>query len=305
MGGNHRGASFRGRELNATDFTRANLRGADFIDAQLAGALFRGADLRGADLSRANLAGADLREARVGLRPLATTLLLGGALLLAGVAGLAVGVMSEDLRDRATSPEAMDTIGAGMALLLLVVFIAALAARGIKVALVAFCVSLLILLVVGWLIGTLAFDTYRPDAVINLVAITVVIAAALVAGLLGRVVAGTWGTVATLTVAVAAGILTGGAGGGLGATAVSVVIAIIAKRGLADLSTDRPIHRFALRIVRLRGTRFIGADLRGADLTGVRLNHCDLEDAQTEGMIVGPAPKSIEPPAADQGSPMT
>jgi len=44
---------------------RANLRGADLLDANLRGADLRGADLQGANLQGANLQGADLRWANL------------------------------------------------------------------------------------------------------------------------------------------------------------------------------------------------------------------------------------------------
>ena len=148
---------------------------------------------------------------------------------------------------------------------ILFVFLAVLAARGIKDAVRVFVVILLILLVAGVLIGGVA-GAYRIETVIQLVTMVLLVVAAVVAGLLGRVVAGTFGGASILLVALGASLVTGGFGGGLGAMVASILIVIAAKRGLANPDADRPIHRLAYRIARHRGTRFAGADLRGATL---------------------------------------
>jgi hypothetical protein len=114
-----------------------------------------------------------------------------------------------------------------------------------------------------------------------------VVALTLVVGLFGRIVAGTWGGGAIMVVALGAGVVTGGAGGGVGALAVSVLLVVLAKRGLADPTGDRPIHRLAYRVVRRHGTRFIGADLRGADFSGTRVAHADMREALTDGVVFG------------------
>ena len=101
------------------------------------------------------------------------------------------------------------------------------------------------------LIGGVA-GAYRIETVIQLVAMVLLVVAAVVAGLLGRVVAGTFGGASILLVALGASLVTGGFGGGLGAMVASILIVIAAKRGLAQpRRTIGPIHRLAYRIARL------------------------------------------------------
>ena len=87
--------------------------------------------------------------------------------------------------------------------------------------------------IAGLLIGGLA-GAYRIETVIQLVAMVLLVVAAVVAGLLGRVVAGTYGGASILLVALGASLVTGGFGGGLGAMVASILIVIAAKRGLAQ-----------------------------------------------------------------------
>ena len=104
---------------------------------------------------------------------------------------------------------------------------------------------------------------------------------------------------AAVIVALGAGVITGEAGGALGALLVSVMIVIAAKRGLADPDADRPIHKLAYRIALLRGTRFTGADLRGAALPESGLRNCDVTGALMDESGEAPAPASIEHPGDD------
>ncbi len=289
VGGGFREASFKGQELDGADFSRADARAADFSDANLAGAVFLETDLRGADLSRANLSGADLGRARVGLQRPAMIVLFGLALLIAIAAGVTVGMVAEWMRERTFDRSWYELAQGLSATAILFVFLAVLAARGIKDAVRVFVVILLILLVAGLLVGGVA-GAYRIQTVIQLVTMVLLVVAAVVAGLLGRVVAGTFGGAAILLVALGASLVTGGFGGGLGAMVASVMLVFAAKRGLASPDADRPIHRLAYRIARHRGTRFAGADLRGATLPEKGLRNCDMTGALVD------EPDEADPP---------
>jgi len=290
VGGQFREASFRGQELAGADFSRADARAADLSDANLAGAVFHEADLRGADLSGANLSGADLGQARVGLQTPAKIVLFGLALLIAIAAGVVVGLVAEWMRERTFDRSWYELAQGLSAAAILFVFLAVLAARGIKDAVRVFFVLLVVMAIAGLLIGGLA-GAYRIGTAIQLVAMILIVVAAVVAGLLGRVVAGTYGGASILLVALGASLVTGGFGGGLGAMAASILIVIAAKRGLAQPTDDRPIHRLAYRIARLRGTRFAGADLRGATLPEGGLRNCDVTGALMD------APQAETPPS--------
>jgi len=278
VGGHFRKTSFKAHELTGADFSRADARAADFSDANLAAAVFEETDLRGADLSRADLSGADLSKARVGLQTLAKIVLFGLALLIALAAGVVVGLVAEWMRERTFDRSWYELVQGLAATTILIIFLAVLAARGIRDAVRVMAVIMLIMLITGWIIGGAA-GVYRLETVIQLVAMILVVVAAVVAGLLGRVVAGTFGGAAILIVALGAGLIAGGFGGGLGAIVASVLIVIAAKRGLAHPSEDRPIHRLAYRIARLHGTSFANADLRGARLPEGGLHNCDMAGA--------------------------
>ena len=186
----------------------------------------------------------------------------------------------------------------GWLALLLIVFLVGLIAGGLRVALRVFLIVLSIMLMAGWLIGGV-MGAYRLEVAAQLVGMILLVAAAIVAGLLGRVVAGTMGGAAIMIVALGAGVITGETGGGLGALLVSVMIVIAAKRGLADPDADRPIHRLAYRIARLRGTRFAGADMRGAALPASGLRNCDVTGALMDGSGEADTPTPIEQPGSD------
>ncbi len=233
VGGQFREASFRGQELAGADFSRADARAADLSDANLAGAVFHEADLRGADLSGTNLSGADLGQARVGLQTPAKVVLFGLALLIAIAAGVVVGLVAEWMRERTFDRSWYELAQGLSAAAILFVFLAVLAARGIKDAVRVFFVLLVLMAVAGVLIGGLA-GAYRIGTAIQLVTMVLIVVAAVVAGLLGRVVAGTFGGASILLVALGASLVTGGFGGGLGAMAASILIVIAAKRGLAQ-----------------------------------------------------------------------
>ena len=283
-------ASFRDQDLAGADFSRADARAADFTGADLSGVLFRSADLRGADLSDADLSGADLTEARLGLQRPARIVLFGLALVIAIAAGVVVGLVAEWMRERTFDRSWYELAQGLSAAAILFVFLAVLAARGIKDAVRVFLALLVLMAIAGLLIGGLA-GAYRIETAIQLVAMILIVVAAVVAGLLGRVVAGTYGGASILLVALGASLVTGGFGGGLGAMAASILIVVAAKRGLTHPTDDRPIHRLAYRIARLRGTRFAGADLRGATLPEGGLRNCDVTGALMD------APQAETPPS--------
>jgi hypothetical protein len=296
--GHFKDASFRGQDLAGADFSRTDARAADFSDADLAGALFGATDLRGADLSRADLSGADLSTARLGLDTPVKLVLFGFALLVAAAAGVMVGAVAEWLREEFLDAGWYALAQGLSAALLLIVFLAGLIAGGLPLALRVFFVVLSILLMAGWLIGGI-MGAYRLEVAAQLVGMILLVTAAIVAGLLGRVVAGTMGGAAIMIVALGAGVITGETGGGLGALLVSVMIVIAAKRGLADPDADRPIHRLAYRIARLRGTRFTAADLRGAALPESGLRNCDVTGALMDESGEADTPTAIEQPGSD------
>jgi hypothetical protein len=271
---------------NGEDHAGAKLRGADLSGAQLAGADFREADLRGADLRGAHLAGADFRDARLGLGPMASATLFAVALLVALGAGVATGMAAEMVRDRFATSQWQDVLTVAATWLVLLLFLAALLLRGPKIALLALIATLTIEVIAGWTIMS-TFGEFRPEVVIQMIALTLVFAAAVMAGIIGRVLGGVWGGVGVMVVAVSAGLIAGGAGGSIGVVVASLTIVMLAKRALKGDQRDRPVVLLAQRIIRLRATNFAQADLSGADFSGTNIAHCDTTGALIEGVTWG------------------
>jgi hypothetical protein len=269
----HGGADHRG----------AKLRGADLSGAQLDRADFRGADLRAANLSTAHLAGADFRGARLGLRPMATVVLYSAALLVGVAAGAATGKTAEIVRERIATSEWQDVLSGGATLVVILLFLGALLLRGPKAALVTLLVALLVATIVNWTIASV-YGEPRLDVTIQLIAVVLIVAAAFIAGIMGRVIGGSWGGAGILVIAVTAGIVAGRAGGGLVVIAVSVVIVMLSKRALKGDERDRLVIKVAQRIIHLRSTSFARADLTGANFSGTHISHCDTTGALVEGV---------------------
>jgi hypothetical protein len=268
------------------DHRGAKLRGADLSGAQLAGADFREADLRGADLSGANLAGADFRDSRVGLRPMATVALYGAALLVGVLAGAATGKAAEVIRDRLATWQWQDVMTGGATLVVVLLFLGAWLLRGPRVALATLVIALLVAALGSWVVASV-FGEARLDVWIQFVALVLVVATALMAGIMGRVLGGAWGQAGIIVVALTAGLVAGRAGGGIGVIAVSVLIVVLSKRALRGDRRDRLVVRAAQRIIRLRSTSFARADLSGADFSGANIAHCDTTGAVVEGVTWG------------------
>jgi hypothetical protein len=274
------------RAHKGEDHAGAELRGADLSGAQLTGADFREADLRGADFRGAHLAGADFRDARLGLRPMASATLFAVALLVALVAGVATGMAAEMVRDRLATSQWQDVLTLVAVWLVLVIFLAALLLRGPKIALLALVATLIIEVIAGWTIMS-TFGEFRPEVVIQMIALILIVAAAFMAGIIGRVLGGVRGGVGVMVVAVSAGLIAGGAGGSIGVVVASLIIVMLAKRALKGDQRDRPVVLLAQRIIRLRATNFARADLSGADFSGTNIAHCDTTGALVEGVTWG------------------
>lgn len=273
-----------------------DLRGASFRSDQLAAADFSGADLRGADFSSANLRGADLSDARLGLRPLT-----GAAILALGIAGsLAAGIVTgltlNAVRDRLYGDGWEEQAGAGHMLIVIVVFAVVMFWKGIDTAIKAFGVTILILLPINFIMN-LIWGEVEWDAGARAVGVVLVLAVAMLTGILGRVIGGSFGAWAIALVAVAGGLAAGQAQGGLAALVVSVSLVMISKRTLKFDQRDRTTRRVAHGFVRRWGTRFDGADLTDADFSGTSAANCNVTDAVLDGVRWEPGqlPLSLDP----------
>ena len=264
-----------------SDYHAQELRGASFQNARLDHANFSDSDLRGADFTGASLVGTDFTHARLGVRPLTGAVLLAAALLVSIIAGLVTGYFMTAMRERVTSSEWQDVLGGWLLLAIVVTFLLVLVFRGVDTALRVFLVVAALAIAIDILVLFVTGDlgARRVERGLPVIGLLLLFGPAAVAGILGRLVGGIFGSSAIALVAIVGGVAAGQVNGGLAAIFVSVLLVSIAKRALEMDQRDRPLGRLAHRIITHRGTRFAGADLRRADFTGAALSLCDTSDA--------------------------
>jgi MFS family permease len=270
------------------DFRDQDLRGRSFRNHDLTGADFREADVRGADFSDARLVGAAFSGARIGVRPLAGAVVLVAALAASVAAGFMVGYFADTLRDRATASDWRDVLGGWLLVLIVLVFFGLLVVKGIRQAVWGTLIALVVLGALDFVLVYSAAGEVRFLNAAGLIGLLLLFGLAALAGVLGRIVGGTFGAWAIGIVAVIGGLAAGRAHGGLAAIVVSVVLMFISKRALTFDERDRPLQKLAHRIVTRRGTRFTRADVTGADFTNTLLTHADVSHATLDGAIWEP-----------------
>ncbi len=270
------------------DYRGRDLRGRSFEGAMLDGADFSGADLRGTDFSRASLVEANLTDARIGVRPITALVMLTGAMVVSVLAGVAVGQFADMIREQASSSDWRDIFAALLMVLVAVSFIATLLLKGASMAFRAFAVVVAAVVLVDFVVVFVFAGEIRFRNSVPLIAMLVLFVPAALAGILGRMVGGTFGAWAIVLVALTGGLAAGRAQGGLAAVAVSMILVLISKRALNGDARDGPMRHLGHRIATKRGTRFAHADLTGASFTGTNPIHSDLYSATTQGTIWEP-----------------
>jgi hypothetical protein len=268
-----------------TDHAARDLRGTSFRNQDLSGSDFTAADLRGADFSGARLVEADFTNARLGVRPMTGLLILAGALLISIAAGLAIGDLARLTRDRATSSDWTEILAGSLVVVVIVAFFAVLIMKGVRQGLGVFLVAFTVALVLDFTVVVMVVGEFRFREPFVLIVLFLLFGPAVVAGVLGRIVGGTFGSWAIAGVAVVGAVSAGRVEGGAAAIVVSALLILISKRALALDERDRLLRRLAHRIVTRRGTRFTGADLTGADFTATLIAHSDLSQATLDGVI--------------------
>lgn len=264
-----------------------DLRGQSFCDQTLDDGDFAGADVRGADFSRASLVDANFSNARIGVTPLTGALLLGAAIVISIAAGLVTGYFINAIRERLQSSEWQDLLGGWLLLAVVIAFLVILLRNGVVSALKIFLIVALAVIALD-LIVLLVFGELRTDRVrhgMPVIGLLLLFGPAAVAGILGRIVGGTFGAWAISLVAVLGGLAAGRVQGGLAAIVVSILLVFLAKRALKADERDNSVRRLANRIVSRRGTRFTGADVTRADFTGTVLVQADLTGATLAGAV--------------------
>jgi MFS family permease len=269
------------------DFHGQNLRRRSFKGEELNGVDFTVADLRGADFSNASLVNANFTDARMGVTPLVASLILLLALAVSLVAGVAVGHLAKVTRAEFSSADWRDVFGGSLMLAVVLLFLGLLVFKGASTALRTYVIAIVAIIVVDFAVVFIFAGEVRFRNAIPLVIALVLTIPAVIAGILGRMVGGTFGAWAIAIVAVLGGLAAGRAGGGLAAVIVSVLLVLLSKRALKGDIRDGPMRHVGHRIASHRGTRFTDADLTRANFTGTALVHSDMSSAVFQGVIWG------------------
>lgn len=277
------------------DFRGQDLRGRSFREQDLAGADFSGADVRGADFSGANLARGKFTHARFGVRPLTGATILFSVLLVSTAAGIVVGLYADLVRDTAGSEDWRDQLAAWTLIAVVVLFFVLLISRGARSATVVTAIALVLVVATDVAVVFSVEGEVRYLHAVRLVGFLILAALAALAGVLGRIVGGTFGAWAFALVAVIGGLAAGRANGGIAAIVVSLTLVYLSKRAMKFDGRDKELYRFARRVVTRRGTRFAGADLTGADFTGTHIGRADLSDATVTGAVLPSAQGEAAP----------
>jgi len=249
---------FRGRDLQGVDFSDQDLRGADFT----------GADLRSASF----------RDARFGVPTGAGVVVLAAGLLASLLAGLVIGWSVSALRDRVSAERWDEVAEGGSVAFLLVLLVGLIIWRGFDLAMRVTAIVYLVVVAVN-VIANLLWDEVEWLALARATAVVVFLALAVLAGILGRVSGGVFGSWSIAIVALAGGLASGRARGGVAGLVVAVSLVIISKRALRGDERDRTLRQLVHRLVRRWGTRFVDTDLTGADFTGTDAGRCDVRGA--------------------------
>jgi hypothetical protein len=271
-------SSEEGSVSTTPEYRAMNLRHRSFQDLALEGADFSEADLRGADFSGARLEHANFHNARLGMSPLVGALIMLGAVGVSIAAGVMAGEVFDAVSNRLTSSSWERSTGAATILLLVSLFIVFLFWRGFEVAVKVFLVVFALAYGLNAAIQLIWGDV---DVAVGLrgFGLVVLFALAVFAGLVGRMVGGTFGALAIALVAIPGGVAAGRAEGGLAALVISVALVLISKRALRADPRDRRLQMIAHALVSRWGTQFVGADLTGADFTGASAEQCNVTDA--------------------------
>lgn len=267
----------------SSDYRNQDLRRRSFSARTLEAATFDGADLRGTDFTMAQLANASFRNARLGVPPAVGVIILVAAVALSTTFGAVAGLAIDAVRDRLYSPGWQRPSGAAGILLVLVVFVGVMFWKGIDVAiktyLWTFAVVFLLSLAVRLIWGQVDLAVAARG-----VGLALVLALAVLSGVVGRVVGGSLGAWGIALVAIMGGLAAGRAQGGLAALVISLSMVLISKRALRGDPRDSSVRGLAFRILSRWGTRFVRADLTGADFTGTKADHCDASGATIDGV---------------------
>lgn len=266
----------------ADNYHGQDLRGKSFQGAKLDGADFTAADVRGTDFSKASLVDADYTNARIGVQPVIGALILSAAMLVSVAAGVVVGLLADGMQQRITSKEWQGIFGGIILLALMVLFFYMLMSRGIERALKIYLIAVVIAVALDFVVVSIFGEPRYRDG-LPVIGLVLMFGPAAVAGILGRVVGGVFGSWAIGIVAVLGGVAAGRVHGGITAIVVTIILVLVAKRALKADDRDLLSRRVASRIIARYGTRFAGADLTRASFGDTALTQADVSGAVLDG----------------------
>ena len=217
--------------------------------------MFDGADLRGTDFTRTNLSNASLRNVRIGVPPVVGAVILAASLTLSITFGAIAGLAIDAVRDRLYGPGWERPAGAAGILITLVVFVIVMFWKGIDAAIKTYLWTFAVVFV-ATLIVRLIWGHIDVAVAARGVGLALVLALAVVSGIIARVVGGSLGAWGIAVVAILGGLAAGRANGGLAALVISVSLVLISKRALRGDHRDKSVRDLAHRIVKRWGTQF-------------------------------------------------
>jgi uncharacterized protein YjbI with pentapeptide repeats len=260
------------------DFTNGRFAGHRFREQSLEGADFSGADLRGADFSGADMRGADFHGATFGAAPRIGAVLLGGAIAISIAAGVTIGWAVDQVRGRVYGDQWNEVAGGGSMVVVLLAFVGLILWRGFDTAIKA-SVVLYLVVAVGNVLANLVWDRVEWGSLLRSTLVLVTLFLAILAGILGRLIGGVFGSWSIALVAVLGALASGRAHGGVAGIIVALCLVAISKRAIRGDRRDRSLLRVAHRLTSRWDTQFVGADLTGADFTGVDGRRCRVKGA--------------------------
>jgi hypothetical protein len=208
-------------------------------------------------------------------------------MVVSAVAGLATAYFMQVMRERLSSGDWQDLLANGLIITVIAAFVAILVWKGAGEALPSPGVLILVAFL-GDLAIVLAFGRPHIERAPFLIGLMLLFGLAFVAGILGRIVGGSFGAWAIALISVVGGLVAGRAQGGLAAVLVGALLVVISKRTLKGDGRDLFLRNLSHRIVTRHGTRFTGADLSGATFTGTKLVAADMTRTVAEGTLRGP-----------------
>ena len=279
------------------DHRNENLRRKSFAAQSLPAANFEGADLRGADFTMADLSNASFRNTRFGVPPSVGAAILAAAIALSLAFGVVAGFAIDAVRERLYGEGWERTSSAAGILIILVVFVVVLFWKGLDTAITTYLWTFAVVLGAS-LVVRLIWGQVDIAVAARGIGLALVLALAVLSGIVARVIGGALGAWAIALVAIIGGLAAGQANGGLATLVISVSMVLISKRALRGDPRDRTVREFAHRLIDRWGTQFVRADLTGADFSGTDATHCDVTGATLDGVQWEPghAPIAVTDP---------